>query len=167
MGERGRVLGRRDGGTRSLLHERPSALRRRRGGAAAAKRTWPRTGGRARRGVGWTAAPTVRRPRERPKRMEGVVGDGSLPRQVPERVDRFGGVATAGGVVHRSEERGATRGEVVEDRPFSRREFLLRRRAPEAGELIRQIEGEAAVALAERLEAPPDHLARRNPRVEV
>ena len=62
---------------------------------------------------------TLRRPRERAQRVEGVVGDGAAPHQIPERVDGLAGVSAAGRFVQRGEERGALVAQVVEDRGFA------------------------------------------------
>ena len=83
-------------------HQRPSAFGRRR-------RQAPRS---ERRDAGATprvAAPRRARARERAQRVKRVVGDQPLPDQVPQRVDRFAGIAAADRLVQRPEERRAVR----------------------------------------------------------
>ena len=50
-----------------------------------------------------------------PQRVKSVVRDCAAPDEIPERVDRLCGIAAAGGLVNRREERGTLGFEVVEE----------------------------------------------------
>ena len=104
-------------------------------------------------------------PRERAQRVERVVRDHALPDQVPERVDDLGG-ETAHGRLDLMEERCAVRAEV------RRRSRLAPCRPAVRGhvqqrQVIREIDRDPPVLLAQWLDAHPDDLARRAERVEI
>ena len=90
-------------------HQRPPSLGRRR-------REPPRSKRRDRRLPAFHPPPRRARARERAQRVKRVVGDQSLPDQVPQRVDGFGGIAAADRLVERTEERRAAIARAVEDR---------------------------------------------------
>ena len=122
------------------------------------------------------APPRRARAGERAQRVKRVVGDQPLPDQVPQRVDRLRRVAAADRVVQRPEERRAAVAQQLEDRRLAFREVVVR---PAAGlspdrlrrqqprQMIGEVQRDAAVALAERLDADPDDFAGRRDRVEI
>jgi len=105
------------------------------------------------------------------------------PCEIPERVDGLGRIAAAGRVVERREERCAARAQEVDDGrlaiegwrvaavrrsracPFRTCRRNLRRQQPR--EVVRQVQRDASVAIAERLDADPDDFARGRHRVEI
>jgi hypothetical protein len=99
--------------------------------------------------------------------VERVVRDGALPDQIPQRLDRFVGVPATGRLVQGAEEGCAAALQMVDDRSLAIAKVLEHRRAAQPGKMVGQVESKAAVALAERLDAAPDHLARGRQRVEV
>ena len=106
---------------RRARDQRPPSLRRRR-----------RQPPRAERGRGrpLTAPPRDARACEGAQRVKRVVGDRSLPDEIPQGVDGFGRVAAAHGLVQRSEERRAVGLEILEDRGFAIGELTVRLKRP-------------------------------------
>ncbi len=100
--------------------------------------------------------------------MQRIVGDEAAPDQAPQRVDRFAGIAAADGLVERIEEAGARRFKNREQLFFALRQwFDDGARLGEQGQLVGKIQGDAAVAFAERLDAGPGHFTGGDERVET
>ena len=108
------------------------------------------------------------RAREGAQRVERVVGDHALPHQVPQRVDGFTRVAVSGRLMQIGEERRAVRGRGGSTICRARGDKIGRRLlAPQAREVIGQVERDAAVPLAQRLDAAPDDFTAGGQGVEV
>ena len=109
-----------------------------------------------------------------PQRVQGIVGQHTPPHQAPESVERFAGIAAAGGLLNLLKERSSMRLQERNDRRLPLLHFCslfpdpcsLRHR-PQRFQLLRQIQPNPSVALANRVEADPVHLARRNQGVEI
>ena len=100
--------------------------------------------------------------------VERVVGDEAAPDEAPEGLDGFAGIASACGLMQRIEEAGAGGFENGEEFFFALGErfddgALLR----EEGQLVGEEEGDAAVALADGLDAGPGNFAGGDERVEA
>ena len=99
--------------------------------------------------------------------MQRVVGDHARPHQFPERGLRVAGEAAARGLMERREERCAHFAQHAGDalRVLGKLGRRCWRRAGAAA--LGQIERDAAIAIAELLEADPHHFAGGHQRVEI
>ena len=95
--------------------------------------------------------------------MERIIRDEAAPDQTPERFDRLARIACAGGLVKWIEE--ACTGGLENGKEFF---FSLRERINdgpllcEEGQLVREEESDAAIALANGLDAGPGNFAGGN-----
>ena len=95
--------------------------------------------------------------------MEGIVGDEAAPDQAPERLDGLARIACAGGLVEWIEE--ASAGGLEDGKEFF---FAFSERVNdgpllcEEGQLVREEESDAAIALANGLDAGPGNFAGGN-----
>ena len=140
----------------SRRDQRPAALRCRRCRAARTERSRLTIASRAGRGGG-----------ERADSVEGVVGDDPGPDEIPERVDDVLREAAAAGGVDGGEERGARRCRCSTMAAWSPVRSGGVDRRHERAQVIREVQRDAAVAIAERFDAQPHHLARSHEEVEV
>ena len=93
--------------------------------------------------------------------MESVVRDHTFPDEIPQRIDDVVGEA-ADDRVNLSEERGAVRREVVDERMIGNLRWAVQQR-----QMIRQIKRHAAVAITQRLHSDPNDLPGGAEHVEV
>ena len=100
--------------------------------------------------------------------MQRVVGDKAAPDQAPQCVDRFSGIAAAGRLMQRVKEAGAGRFENRKQFFFALGQRLgARALLSEQRKLVREKECDAAVALANRIDAGPGDFACRDQRIET
>ena len=103
--------------------------------------------------------------------MERVVGDEPLHTRSHSASTVSLREAAAGRLVQRGEERRAVRragsSTIARLAPVELAPSARRRRRSSARQVIGEVERDAAVALAERLDADPDDLAGRHQRVEI
>ena len=100
--------------------------------------------------------------------VERIVGDEAAPDEAPQRVDGFAGIAAADGLVQRVEEAGAGGFENGEEFFFALGEWLaMRSLLGQQGQLVGKVEGDAAVAFADGLNAGPGHFAGGDECVET
>src|SRR2546425_13058342 len=93
--------------------------------------------------------------------MKGVVGHHASPNEIPKRVDEIV-FETAGRRVNLGKEGSAVRGEIIDDRMA--RDF---RRETEQRQMVGEIQRDAAIAIAERLDSDPNDLSGRTEHVEI
>src|SRR5215813_11429205 len=109
----------------------------------------------------------VFRTRVSAQRLHGVVSDKTLPYEGPQCIDGFVRKPAARTIMNRGEKRSTMFTQVVHD--FRGASFELRpcgKRRTQPGDMIGEVQRDAAVAFAERLDAHPDDFARTHECVE-